>query len=95
MPFYDGNDYDPDLPRQILQALDNSGSGGIEYPESQPFAKRSGFFKCMQYLKAQGYIKVNIQLDRERGPNFSIRDAFITQKGKKELEFLIDESPNL
>ena len=95
MPFDNGNDYDPDLPRQILQALDNVGSGGIEYPGRQPFAKRPGFLKCMQYLKAQDYIKVNIQLDRGRGPNFSIRDAFIIQKGKKELEFLIDESPNL
>jgi len=93
MPLDNGNDYDPDLPRQILQALDNAGSGGIEYPESQSFAKRPGFLKCMQYLKAQNYIKVDIQLDRGRGPNFSIRDAFITQKGKKELEFLIDESP--
>ena len=93
MPFDDGNDYDPDLPRQILQALDITDSEGIEHPDRQPFAKHPGFLKCMQYLERQDYIKVNIQLDRGKGPNFSIRDAFITQKGKKELEFLIDESP--
>ncbi|MFH2219594.1 MAG: hypothetical protein ABII68_08040 [Pseudomonadota bacterium] len=94
MPIDDRNDYDSDLPIQILQALDSAGSQGIEYIESQSFAKRPGFLRCMQYLKGQNYIEADIQMDRGRGPNYSIRSAFITQKGKKELEFLIDESPN-
>ena len=82
-PVNDDKDHDSDLEVQILKALVDVYPEEIRNIKEKPFAKHPGFLKCMKDLSAHGYIDVKIELDRGRGPEYSIRDASITKRGKE------------